>query len=201
VGAFPTAIASMLLPVVIPLSAVVRLHIIDLEPEQALAALAGRTIDAAIIDRYERSARVADTTATGLDHASLRVERIRLVHPSNRRPRSIESLANARWILGGETSRLGRATRAICASAGFTPNVVVESDDHHVAFDAIRSMDGVALLPELALAELPPGISVARRIDTEAFRHVELVTRHVPLRNAALAALEFAVRRESLTNR
>ena len=53
VGAFPTAITSILLPVIEPLARSVRLQIVDLEPEQALAALAARTIDAAIVDHYD----------------------------------------------------------------------------------------------------------------------------------------------------
>jgi DNA-binding transcriptional LysR family regulator len=194
VGAFPTAIASIVLPAIQHLSATVRLQIVDLEPEQALEALAARMIDAAIVDRFDHADPVTGTTAGRLDRTTLRVEHLRLVHPSRRRPRSIPSLAGEPWVLGGRSSRLGRATRAVCAAAGFEPDVVVETDDHHVAFDAIASLGAFALLPDLALEALRPGISVARTIDTGATRRIDFVTRHVPRRNAALVALEAALR-------
>jgi len=192
VGAFPTAIAAILLPTIELLSAEVRLQIVDLEPEHALAALDARTIDAAIVDRFDHIDTVG---AVGrLDRVTLRIERLQLVHSSNRRPRSMASLAGAPWVLGGASSRLGRATRAVCAAAGFEPDVVVETDDHHVAFDAITAIGAFALLPELALENLRPGISVARSIDTGGTRRIDFVTRHVPRRSAALASLEAVLR-------
>lgn len=193
VGAFPTAVTAMLLPAVERLADAVRLQIVDLEPEHALAALTARTIDAAIVDRYDiREA----APGAGLDQTTLLVEPIRLVHATHRRPRSLAAVAGAGWVLGGEASRLGRAARAICTGAGFTPDVVVESDDHHVAFDVIVATGAVTLLPELALSDVPLGISVSRRIDTGAVRYIDFVTRHVPHRNAALVALETALRRD-----
>jgi DNA-binding transcriptional LysR family regulator len=194
VGAFPTAITSMLLPVVQQLSAVVQLQIVDLEPEAALAALRERRIDAAIVDRYDHAGR-SSAVAAGVDSTTLLVEPIRLVHQANRRPRSIGSLVDAEWVLGGVDSRLGRAARAICDAAGFTPDVIVESDDHHVAFDVIGSTGSFALLPDRALRDLPPGIKVARTLDTGAHRHIDFVTRHVPRPTRAVSALEAALRR------
>ncbi len=193
VGAFPTAITSMLLPVIEPLAGSVRIQVVDLEPEHALAALAARTIDAAIVDHYDDDR--PSTAATGLDQTTLLVEPICLVHASNRRPRSLESLAGSSWVLGGAASRLGRATRGICNAAGFTPDVVVESDDHQVAFDVITSIGAVTLLPELALRDVPRGVTVSRRIETSAVRRIDFVTRHVLYRNAALVTLEDALRR------
>lgn len=193
IGAFPTAITSMLLPVIGPLASSVRVQIVDLEPEHALVALAARTIDAAIVDHYDDDR--PGTAAAGLDQTMLLIEPIRLVHASNRRPRSLESLAAAPWVLGGAASRLGRATRAICSSSGFAPDVVVESDDHQVAFDVIAATGAVTLLPELALHDLPRGITVSGRVGTGAVRRVDFVTRHVPHRNAALVSLEAALRR------
>jgi DNA-binding transcriptional LysR family regulator len=192
IGAFPTAISSMLLPVVQPLVAVVRLQIVDLEPEAALAALRERRIDAAIVDRYDHADKTS-AVPTGLDSTTLVVEPIRLVHPANRRCRSIESLADARWVLGGLESRLGRAAREICGANGFTPDVIVESDDHHVAFDVIASTGAFALLPERALRSLPRGIAAARSLDTGAQRRIDFVTRHIPLPNRAVSALEAAL--------
>ena len=192
VGAFPTAVTAMLLPAAELLAGAVRLQIVDLEPEHALAALTARTIDAAIVDRYNDR---ATAPGAGLDQTTLLVEPIRLVHASVCRPRSLVALAGTGWVLGGEASRLGRATREICTAAGFVPNVVVESDDHHVAFDVIVATGAVSLLPELALRDLPRGISVSRRIDTGAVRRVDFVTRHVPHRNAALVSLEAALHR------
>jgi DNA-binding transcriptional LysR family regulator len=196
VAAFPTAITAILLPLLAHLPAVLQLQIIDHEPEEALAGLAARSVDAAIVDSYQQSGRGAAATDTRLDRTTLLVEQIRLAHPANRRPRSIESLHGAQWVLGGANSRFGQATRTICASAGIEPDVIVETDDHQVAFAVMRSTGAVTLLPELAVRGVPQGIGVSTTIDTGVARRVDLVTRRVPQPNPALSVLTSALHRQ-----
>lgn len=195
VAAFPTAITSLLLPLLPKLPAAIRLMIVDLEPEQALAAVAARTVDMAITDSYVYPPA---TPAHGLRRTTLRSEPVRLVTSSGRsRVRSLEACADADWVLGGPMSRLGQAARARCALAGFIPRVIASTDDHHVTFDVIKATNAVSLLPELALTNVPPGISVARRLDTGTERRVDLVTRSVPGESMANTMIQALLRRAS----
>ncbi|MCU1394188.1 MAG: LysR family transcriptional regulator [Ilumatobacteraceae bacterium] len=191
IGAFPTAITSIVVPAMIRLASTVRLHVVDLEPEHALAALTARDIDAAVVDRFDDAPA---PTSGRLDHATLLVEPIRLVHTTRRRPSSVASCATVPWVLGGVDSRLGRATRAICAAAGFEPDVIVESDDHRVTFDVITATNAVTLLPALAVVDLPRGLAASARVDVARVRHIDFVTRHLPRPDTALAQVEAALR-------
>ncbi len=193
VAAFPTAISSMLLPLLPKLPPSIRLMIVDLEPEQALAAVAARTVDVAITDSYVYPPAAP---ASGLRRTTLRSEPLRLVMSDrSRRMRSVEAWADADWVLGGPISRLGQAARARCALAGFAPRVIVATDDHHVTFDVIRATNAVSLLPELALTSVPTGISVARRLDTGTERRIDFVTRSAPGGSVATAMVEALLRR------
>ena len=197
IAAFPTAITAIVLPAMAYLGHGVRLQVVDLEPEHALVELTARSIDAAIVDRYDKE----PVAVVRFDRATLLADPIRLVHGSRRRPRSLEACADAPWVLGGSQSGLGRATRTICAAAGFEPNVIVESDDHRVAFDVIAATGAVTLLPSLALVDVPKGIVVSRQIEIGHQRRVELLTRHMPRADATLARVEAALREAALHTR
>lgn len=189
IGAFPSAIGSIVLPAIPALGATVRLTIVHVEPEPALAELLARRLDAAVIDAYE-----ADPRLPGLHLADLLTDPLRLAIRSDRpRPRSLSDLAGASWVLGGEHSRLGRATRAVLRASGITPSVLVESDDHWIAYDVMRSIDAVTILPELALRTAPDHVLPLPGIDLRRDRHIHLVTRAVLHPHPAFAALESAL--------
>lgn len=191
IAAFPTAISSMLLPALDRLPNTVRLRIVALEPEQALQALVGRTVDAAIVDSY---AELPTLLPNGLRSVELCREPIQLVTDRHRRPRSLVACKDADWVLGPPTSRLGMTARSLCQRHGFVPNVIAEADDHHVTFDIVRATGAVSLLPQLALADVPPGIRFARSVATGAERCIDLLTRHLPRPNTAVAIVEEVIR-------
>lgn len=173
VGAFPTAIGALVLPALAALQDVVRLTIVDLEPGHALAALLARDLDAAIIDRYDNQ---IDELPASLDHTTLLVEPLRVVVGTRRwLPALLADLSDATWVLGGGSSRLGRATRSICHAAGFDPDVIAETDDHRVAFDIVRTTGSVTMQPALTLVDSPR--MVAAPIELGCMRHIEFVTR------------------------
>jgi DNA-binding transcriptional LysR family regulator len=185
IAAFPTAITTMLLPLRERLAPSIRLAIVDAEPEAALRALGARDVDCAITDGYadEQRPRSGD-----LHRTVLRTEPIRLVARSDRVESTLAAYADAPWVLGGPGSRIGAAARRTCRAAGFSPNVITETDDHHISFDVVRASGAVSLLPELALADLPDGLAVTP-VSVPLERRIEFVTRN-PLRtNPAIADL------------
>ena len=193
IGAFPSAISSIVLPAIGALEGAVDLTIVHLEPEQSLAELLARRLDAAVIDSYEGQPAASHPR---LRLAHLLTDPLRIAIRSDRpRPRALGDLADARWVLGGARSRLGRATMAVLQASGIAPSVLVESDDHAITFDVMRSIDAVTVLPELALRAAPAHVVPAADIDLRRDRHIHLVTRAVLHPHPAFEALETALLR------
>lgn len=185
-AAFPTAITAMVLPLCRRLTPGITISVVDAEAEVALRALVQREVDAAITDGFAVDPR---EHAGQLHRTLLLVEPLHVVARRDDKRPALRDYTDAPWVLGAATTRLGRVARDACYAAGFQPNVVVETVDHHVAFDSITATGAVSILPALALTSLPPDVVVIDHIDLGLERHVELVTRSSLHQNPTLASL------------
>ncbi len=138
-------------------------------------------------------ADAVDLRSTDLHRTLIRTDPLRLVTSRRRTVRSLADCADDRWVLGGLHSRHGAAARRVCRAAGFEPNVIVETEDHHIAFQVVRAAGAVTLLPDLALVDVPKGVAVARAVDVGHVRRVELVTRTTLHTNPAVTRLRDAL--------
>lgn len=188
VASFPTAIPTLLLPVRRRLAPDIDIVVVDAEPERAIQLVEAHEADAAITD-----AEAADRHSTELHRTLLRSDPLRLVVPGRRRVRELAECAGDRWVLGGAHTRHGDAARRVCRAAGFEPDVIVETEDHRIAFDVVRAAGAVTLLPEMALVQVPKGVAIARSIDVGYARRVEFVTRSTLRTNPAIMRLREAL--------
>ncbi|WP_267424639.1 MULTISPECIES: LysR family transcriptional regulator [unclassified Curtobacterium] len=107
----------------------------------------------------------------------------------------LASQRGARWI--GGCPRCRGHLLASCASAGFTPDIVLETDNAAAVVGLVAAGLGVALLPRLALATtvIPAGVSVDP-VDEDLARRVEVVVargaERVPSVRATLEAVRAA---------
>jgi DNA-binding transcriptional LysR family regulator len=186
VAAFPTAVVEILLPLRRRLAPRIDLTIVDAESEHALDAVTKRTVDAAIIDGY---AHQLQPVLRHLDRTPIRVEPIRLVTRPDRLHDTFAEYRNADWVIAGPASPIGHALRQLCHDNGFVPNVIAETDDHHITFDIIRTCGAVSLLPELALTDLPDDLAIADRIALPIERRIEFVTRPTLSSHRAVVAV------------
>ncbi|MGP4101652.1 LysR family transcriptional regulator [Nonomuraea sp. KM90] len=87
-------------------------------------------------------------------------------------------------------SPIGQIIQSACGAAGFTPRYAARLDDHRAALRLVAAGIGVAVLPRLAVAELPGGLvarplvrpTVLRRIAVHARRdrrRADLIARAV----------------------
>ncbi|MCA5925044.1 LysR family transcriptional regulator [Curtobacterium oceanosedimentum] len=107
----------------------------------------------------------------------------------------LASHSEARWI--GGCPRCRGHLLASCATAGFVPEIVLETDNAAAVVGLVAAGLGVALLPRLALATtvIPAGVRVDP-VDDDLARRVEVVVargaERVPSIRAALDAVRSA---------
>jgi DNA-binding transcriptional LysR family regulator len=164
-AAFPSALATL-----VPLAAArvtarypgIDLTLIEAEPPDALSALRGNDVDAALIFEHGEPPQVdrRDTTMTPLLEEPLYV-----VTPADRTwegpGTELSTYAETRWIAGCERCR--EHLVAACEQAGFSPVIEFETDDYVAVQALVAAGLGVSLLPGLTLvANRNPGVRLDR---------------------------------------
>jgi DNA-binding transcriptional LysR family regulator len=178
---------------------------VEVEPPEALDLLRGGEVDVALTFTY-----VGDEIGTapdpGLVTRALGRDPLALVTPIGAgrpggtgplRPAGsaavdLASHRDARWI--GGCPRCRGHLLASCATAGFTPDIVLETDNAAAVVGLVAAGLGVALLPRLALVTtvIPAEVRVDP-VDDDLARRVEVVVargaERVPSVRATLEAI------------
>lgn len=155
-------------------------------PDAAGSTAAGGSAGPARAGRGVGSARGGGAPAAAAG-GSTRVGSARVVDLASQR--------GSRWI--GGCPRCRGHLLASCALAGFTPEIVLETDNAAAVVGLVAAGLGVALLPRLALATtvIPDGVSIDA-VDDDLARRVEAVVargaERVPSVRAALVAVQEA---------
>ncbi|MCE0457096.1 LysR family transcriptional regulator [Curtobacterium flaccumfaciens] len=208
---FPSASSALVPAVLARLAATapgVTTSYVEVEPPEALELLRGGEVDVALTFTYVGD-EVGTTPDPGLVTRALGRDPLALVTPVED-SRSASTLGtgavdsavvdlashhDARWI--GGCPRCRGHLLASCASAGFTPDIVLETDNAAAVVGLVAAGLGVALLPRLALATtvMPAGVAIDP-VDDELARRVEVVVARgadrVPSVRAALDAVRSA---------
>jgi DNA-binding transcriptional LysR family regulator len=205
---FPSASSALVPAVLARLAATapgVTTSYVEVEPPEALDLLRGGEVDVALTFTYVGD-EVGTTPDPGLVTRALGRDPLALVTPvepgGTERLRTagstvvdLASHRDARWI--GGCPRCRGHLLASCASAGFTPDIVLETDNAAAVVGLVAAGLGVALLPRLALATtvIPAGVAIDP-VDDELARRVEVVVARgadrVPSVRAALDAVRSA---------
>jgi DNA-binding transcriptional LysR family regulator len=154
VAAFPTATAT-----IVALAArSLPMRVVDAEPDQALAMLAGGEVDAAVVYDFEPDGNGGligyDPMLLCLpaDHPLTECEDVELAE-----------LARERWF-GGDACPWIPVLVEQCRAAGFTPTFSLLETNDYAAMQGFAATHGlVGLVPTLALAAPHPGV-VFRRL-------------------------------------
>lgn len=209
IAGFPSASSTLVPPVLATMASDapgVLTSYVEAEPPEALDLLRRGEVDVAITFSHapQDDDVLADPTLTA--HVLGR-DPLALVTPASAGPitstNDAEAFAdlaaqrNARWI--GGCPRCRGHLLASCAASGFTPEIVLETDNAAAVVGLVAAGLGVALLPRLALTTtiVPPGVTVTPASDELARRVEVLVARgaeRVPSVGAALTAVGAAAR-------
>ncbi|MCD0447849.1 LysR substrate-binding domain-containing protein [Actinocorallia sp. API 0066] len=142
-------------------------RVLELDPADVAAALRAGELDVALIHEYDFA---ADPAHRGLATTPLCTEAMYLASPSPGATTRVETpdasaIAAARdlpWITAKRGTLCRQMTLRACEAAGFTPHTRHEIDDFPTTLAFAASNLGVALVPELALSNPPPGLLLTR---------------------------------------
>ncbi|WP_019202956.1 LysR family transcriptional regulator [Tsukamurella sp. 1534] len=191
IGAFGSAMRPVVAPALVRLSERhprLRVRVTEVDPATAPEELRSGRLDVALLQRYDCLPARDDPS---LDTEPLFDEAVHLaVHAG---PGTLESCAQARWISGTLGTLCDDATVRTCENAGFTPRVRHRTDDFSAVLALVEAGQGVALVPDLAAAEVPGGV---RLTPLPTRRHTALAYRRGAARDPLVAAA-----RDALTSR
>jgi len=193
VGVFPTAARALMPGTLRRLRAAypaLRVVCRQMEPHLSLPALANGDLDLAIAHEYDL---VPVTLPPRIERRALFREPMLLALSDAEAVEAgaevdVACLKGARWAMGEPDSACGRFARSLCRAAGFEPVVDHLVDDFTVTLALVASCLAVAVLPELAITETPPGVRL-RPIRGRPLRSVFIAIRASSARHPAVRAL------------
>ncbi|WP_182047986.1 LysR family transcriptional regulator [Curtobacterium sp. ME26] len=195
---FPSASSTLVPPVLAAMSATspgVATSYVEAEPPEAIELVRRGEVDVALTFSHAlQDDPGADPTLTT---EGIGRDPLALVTPTvvSGAVADLSAFRDARWI--GGCPRCRGHLLASCAASGFTPDIVLETDNAAAVVGLVAAGLGVALLPRLALTTtvVPPGVH-ATPVGDELARRVEVVVARgadrVPSVRAALDAVRGA---------
>jgi DNA-binding transcriptional LysR family regulator len=184
-GAFPTAVRTLLPAALVALGRDhpgLELRVTELDPVGVPDALRTGRLDVALVHDYDHVPIEPDPA---LDTEPLIDETMYLVGAT-----SLAETADAPWITGTPGTLCHTAALRSCQAAGFTPRVRHHADDFSTVLSLVAAGQGVALVPQLAAADPPPGVTLTP-LDTR--RRTRIAYRRGTGRHPAIAACVAAI--------
>jgi DNA-binding transcriptional LysR family regulator len=184
-----------------------RCEFLELEPEEALPALALGDIDLVLGDEWQHMPR---RLPAGVERHELMEDRVRILlpsrHPAARRyPEAVplSELAGDAWTTGHAGLGWDEMTRRTCQElGGFDPDVRHRTNDATISLAVVAHGLAVGMLPDLPLPPRHPGVQRRDIAERPVSRAIFAATRTTdaarPSTQAILAAVREAVRRSSL---
>ncbi|WP_426625896.1 LysR family transcriptional regulator [Leifsonia sp. McL0607] len=138
----------------------IRMELLELEPRASLPALAAGEVDIALTHAYSN---MAESAGPGFVATLIAVEPVWLAVPDGdpagtSGPADLHAFADHDWVVPHRQWTCYEMTERACGLAGFTPRSVAEASDFAVLLALVGAGAGVALVPELTVAEAPDGV-------------------------------------------
>ncbi|GAB2630220.1 LysR family transcriptional regulator [Streptomyces capparidis] len=195
---FATAGASLVAPALARLREEhpgVRVELGLIDPEDPLPEVRHGRADLAVVVRPRPCGGEAD----GVRLVHLLDDPYRAVLPAGhplagRDVLDLADLAEEPWVGSEWPGPCLDVVRDACAAAGFTPGVVVESEDYTTAQGFVAAGLGVSLIPRLGLARPHPGVVVRELRNPEPVRSIHAAVRGTAPPQLPLSALLTALR-------
>lgn len=176
IGAFPTAVRTLLPEALVALAAEyprLELRVTELDPAQVPDALRARTLDLALVHEYDSVPAEPDpalVTEPILEETVFLAAAAPSAAPPfaaaafagrtapGEPPDPVRASRDAPWIAASPGTLCHLMIMRWCEAAGFTPRIRHYADDFAAVLSLVAAGQGVALVPELALADCPEGV-------------------------------------------
>jgi DNA-binding transcriptional LysR family regulator len=188
VGAFPTAVRTLLPAALATLGRAhpgLELMVTELDPADVPEALRAGRLDVALVHDYDHVPIEPDPA---LDTEALIEETMFLASLTGA---SIAGARTASWIMATPGTLCHTMAMRACQAVGFTPRVRHYADDFVTVLTLVAADQGVALVPQLATVDAPPGV-VLTPLSTR--RRTRVAYRRGGGRHPAVAACVAAIR-------
>jgi DNA-binding transcriptional LysR family regulator len=165
IGAFPTAVRTLLPSALVALGAAyprLELLVTELDPAEVPDALRAGALDLALVHEYDYVPAEPDPA---LETEPLLTETIFLASAADRSAGAVNPLgqcARLPWITASPGTLCYLMSVRLCQAAGFTPRIRHHADDFATVLALVAAGQGVALVPQLALADGPPVVPGGR---------------------------------------
>jgi DNA-binding transcriptional LysR family regulator len=167
IGAFPTAVHTLLPIALVELGAAcprLDLHLTELDPAQVPDALRGGLLDIALVHEYDY---VPSEPDPALVTEPLLTEPVYLASAAaltltagSHGADPILAGRDQPWIVGSPDTLCHLMAVRLCQAAGFTPRIRHYTDDFAAVLTLVAAGQGVAVIPELALAACPDDVTL-----------------------------------------
>ncbi|MGC9667798.1 LysR family transcriptional regulator [Planosporangium sp. 12N6] len=160
IGAFPTAVRTLLSAALVSLGRDhpgLELRVTELDPAAAPDALRTGRLDVALVHDYDHVPVEPDPALA----TEPLVEEVMYLAGLEPGPGSIGDARDAAWIIGSPGTLCHAVALRACQAAGFTPRVRHHADDFVAVLGLVAAGQGVALVPQLAAAQPPPGVTLS----------------------------------------
>jgi DNA-binding transcriptional LysR family regulator len=204
IGVFPTAVRTLLPAALVALAAEhprLELRVTELDPAQVPDALRARALDLALVHEYDYVRAEPDPA---LVTEPILEETVFLAAapscaagpPAGRTGAGepadpVRASRDAPWIAASPGTLCHLMTVRWCEAAGFVPRIRHYADDFAAVLTLVAAGQGVALVPELALADCPDSV---RLMPLEARRRTLTASRAGAATHPAVAAGGAAIR-------
>ncbi len=176
-----------------------RCEFLELEPEEALPALALGDIDLVLGDEWQHDPR---GLPAGVERHDLMKDRVRVLLPARHRlarrhPDAVPlaELAGEAWTTGHVGLGWDEMTRRTCQElGGFTPDVRHRTNDATISLAIVAHGLAVGMLPDLPLPRRLPGVALRDIADAHVSRAIFGATRASDASRPSTQALLAAVR-------
>jgi DNA-binding transcriptional LysR family regulator len=168
-AAFPSAGAAIVPPAWAALARSapqVRLDLVEMEPEESLPAVLRGELDVAVAHEYDLMPRPLDPLferrelLTDPVVLAIRADDPLVVGAGGPPAARVElsGLAGRPFLAPRASTSCAEMIQRACARAGFVPGIVARATDFHVLLSLVAVGAGVALVPRLAVRQLPPQV-------------------------------------------
>ena len=168
IGVFPTAVHTLLPTALRELSAAyprLDLHVTELDPAYVPDALRGGRLDIALVHEYDY---VPSEPDPALVTEPLLTERVYLASAAalalgvgGQGADPILAGRDQPWIVGSPDTLCHLMAIRLCQAAGYTPRIRHYANDFAGVLTLVAAGQGVAVVPELALAACPDEVTLA----------------------------------------